>query len=102
MAVEIALPQPTGQQTAPANVDAGTTPASEAPVGTAAPAAADASAAAPPATVVVTEPAETNWPVTILAGIAIVAALYFGEELFVPLLLAALISYALDPIHRRL
>ena len=59
-------------------------------------------ATAPAEPVAAPEAATVNWPLRMIAAIAVVAALYFGQDLLIPLLLAGLISYALDPIHRRL
>jgi hypothetical protein len=101
MSAEIALPQ-RGERNAALTGEGGAEPASAPPA--VAPASAVAADAPPidqpnpsdsPALV-------TNWPLKIMAAIAIVAALYIGQDLFVPLLFAGLISYALDPMHRRL
>jgi predicted PurR-regulated permease PerM len=39
---------------------------------------------------------------TILATIAVVAALWAAQDVVIPIVLAALLSFALDPLHRRL
>ena len=45
---------------------------------------------------------ELVWPLRILAGTAIVALLYAGRAVFLPVVLAAFLFYALDPIVDRL
>jgi predicted PurR-regulated permease PerM len=41
-------------------------------------------------------------PISLLAGAAIIAVLYFGKEFFLPLILAILISFLLAPVIHRL
>jgi predicted PurR-regulated permease PerM len=47
-------------------------------------------------------PANSSLPLKIIAVGLTVAALWYAQELLIPLLSAALLSYALRPIHRRL
>jgi predicted PurR-regulated permease PerM len=47
-------------------------------------------------------PPASRRPVSLLTGGAIVAALYFGRDFFLPLVLAILISFLLAPLVRRL
>lgn len=46
--------------------------------------------------------ARTSGELTLLAGLAVIAALYFGKAIFVPLALAILISFVLAPLVRQL
>ena len=43
-----------------------------------------------------------SWPLLVLAGAAILAGLYFGRDLLIPIVLAALLALLLRPIMRRL
>ncbi|MEO8070803.1 MAG: AI-2E family transporter [Acidobacteriota bacterium] len=51
---------------------------------------------APPA------PEPRNTPLMILAGLAVVGALWLGGPILIPLVFGGLLSYALDPLHRRI
>ena len=46
--------------------------------------------------------ARTSGEITVLASLAVVAGLYFGRAIFVPLALAVLISFVLAPVVRQL
>lgn len=46
--------------------------------------------------------AKTSSEITLLAGLGVIAALYFGRAIFVPLALALLISFVLAPLVRQL
>jgi len=41
-------------------------------------------------------------PLVILAGLALVGALWAAQELLIPIVFAALLSFSLEPLHRRL
>jgi predicted PurR-regulated permease PerM len=47
--------------------------------------------------------ASERWtvPISILAGLAVIAAIWAGQDVLIPLVFGALMSYALDPLHRR-